>query len=391
MAVSPFAFLRGSPAVMAADLAAVPDTGLIVQLCGDAHVSNFGVFASPERDLLFDLNDFDETAPGPFEWDVKRLAASAAVAARQNGLDDKAARAMAREAAGAYRRTMRELAALGELAVWYRHIDVADILARIGERHRPRKRAETVFASARRRTSLRALGKLTRPGPGGEPRIRHDPPVLEPIPPGDFAAVEQVFADYRASLPDDVRTLLDRFRLVDAARKVVGVGSVGTRCFVALLLGRDRGDPLFLQVKEAEAAVLARHHRAEGPAHQGRRVVAGQRLLQAASDIFLGWATGPEGRHFYWRQLWDMKGSIVLEDLRPEGLRLYAGLCGTVLAHAHARAGERGAIAAYLGASDRFDRAIADFALRYADQTAADYKAFLQAIDDERLPASETG
>ncbi|MFJ3903888.1 DUF2252 domain-containing protein [Streptomyces sp. NPDC090025] len=378
MAVSPFAFLRGAAAVMAADLAAQRGTGLDVQLCGDAHLLNFGLYASPERTLLFDVNDFDETLPGPFEWDVKRLAASVAVAALQNGTTKDKARRAAQVAAEAYRLAMRELAALGELAVWYERIAAEDLVPLV--RAVDRGRVEHGLARARRRTSLQALGKLTEQDPAGRRRIVDDPPLLERTTDLDRVSIGKIFSDYRSSLAEERRVLLDRFRFVDAARKVVGVGSVGTRCFILLLQGRDDGDPLFLQVKEAGRSVLEQYLAPSVFPHHGRRVVCGQRLTQAASDIFLGWMTGPEQRHFYWRQLRDMKGSAEVETMSPAALRDYARLCGRALARAHARTGDRIAIAAYLGRGDVFDRAIADFALRYAGQNADDYAALSAAI-----------
>ncbi|MFD7611652.1 DUF2252 domain-containing protein [Streptomyces sp. NPDC059828] len=377
MAVSPFTYLRGAPAVMAADLAPQPHSGLTVQLCGDAHLLNFGGYASPERTLLFDLNDFDETLPGPFEWDLKRLVASIAVAGLDNGHPEAKARQAALTGAQSYRTTMRRLAGLGELAVWYERIDAADLLSLAGKVDRAR--VETRIAKARRRTSLQALEKLTTLVEGRR-RIVYDPPLLDVLDLLDSSAVRKILSDYRSTLPEDRRILLDRFRFVEAARKVVGVGSVGTRCYVALLTGRDDGDPLFLQIKEAQRSVLEPHLPRSGYKHQGQRVVAGQRLLQAASDIFLGWVSGPAGRHFYWRQLRDMKGSADVPSMNPALLGEYAGLCGRVLARAHARTGERIAIAAYLGSSDRFDRAMADFAMAYADRTVADHAALEAAI-----------
>lgn len=384
MAASPFTYLRGAPAVMAADLAAQSHTGLTVQLCGDAHLLNFGVYASPERALLFDLNDFDETLPGPFEWDVKRLVASVAVAARDNGEPESQAWRAARAAAESYRGSMRRLAALGELDVWYERIDTEDLIPLV--RRIRRDRLESRLAKARRRTSLQAMAKLTQ-FVDGQRRIVPDPPLLEPIDISDAAAVRKILSDYRSTLPEERRVLLDRFHAVDVARKTVGVGSVGTRCFVALLTGRDSEDPLFLQIKEAGPSVLEPHLPASPYRHQGHRVVAGQRLLQAASDIFLGWVSGPEGRHYYWRQLRDMKGSADVGDMSPALLRAYAALCGRALARAHARSGERVAISAYLGSSDTFDRAMADFAVTYADRTVADHAELLAAIGSGRLTA----
>uniref|UniRef100_A0AAU2K0P0 DUF2252 domain-containing protein n=1 Tax=Streptomyces sp. NBC_00049 TaxID=2903617 RepID=A0AAU2K0P0_9ACTN len=387
MAASPFAFLRGSAAVMAADLAAQPDTGLNVQLCGDAHLLNFGLFASPERALLFDLNDFDETLAGPFEWDVKRLAASAAVAARDQGHGDDHAWRAALAAAQAYRLSMRRLADQGELSVWYERFDTAEVLPLIRE-SKLRGRVEASLARARRRTSLQALGKLTEIRDDGSRRIIHDPPLLEPLAETEMRALREIFGEYRSTLPEERRLLLDRFRLVDAARKAVGVGSVGTRCFIVLLTGRDERDPLFLQIKEAGRSVLEDHLPADGHGHHGHRVVAGQRLLQAASDIFLGWMTGPAGRHFYGRQLRDMKGSAVVETMEPGMLGQYAELCARALARAHARSGDRFSIAGYLGSSDTFDRAVADFALLYADRTVADHGTLTAAITDGAVAAT---
>ncbi|WP_330350022.1 DUF2252 domain-containing protein [Streptomyces sp. NBC_00582] len=378
MAASPFAFLRGAAAVMAADLAARPHTGLTVQLCGDAHLLNFGLYASPERALLFDLNDFDETFPGPFEWDVQRLAASVAVAARENGHAEPRARGATVEAVAAYRTAMQRLARLGELDVWYERID-ADSLLPLLRSARHRRRAEASLTRARRRTSLQALGKLTELVDGRH-RIIHDPPLLEPAGVSDSAALRKIFSDYRSTLSEERRLLLDRYRYVDAARKVVGVGSVGLRCFIVLLSGRDAEDPLFLQIKEARASVLEAHLPSGPYTHPGHRVVAGQRLLQAASDIFLGWMTGPQGRAYYWRQLRDMKGSADVAGMSPAALTAYARLCGTALARAHARSGDRIAIAGYLGSGDTFDHAIADFALAYADRTTADHAVLRAAI-----------
>ena len=393
MAASQFAFLRGAPAVMAGDLAAHPDSGLAVQLCGDAHLSNFGLFASPERALLFDLNDFDETLPGPFEWDLQRLAASVAVAARANGASDAVAHAAAQAAGRGYRSAMRRLAGGGELDVWYERVDTAELLALLERyKRKVRRRVGGTLAKAREHTSLQALAKLTEPGPDGQPRIRVEPPLLQPGDENDLVAVAQMYRDYRETVPEERRMLLDRYQCVDAARKVVGVGSVGTRCFIVLLLGRVSGEPLFLQVKEAERSVLAPYvlpyAAPDAHRHQGHRVVHGQRVLQAASDIFLGWTTGPAGRHFYWRQLRDMKGSAVIDGMPRAELRDYAALCGRTLARAHARSGDRVAIAAYLGSGDQFDRSLADFALAYAEQTRSDHGALLAAIRSGRVQAA---
>ncbi|MFF3837752.1 DUF2252 domain-containing protein [Streptomyces sp. NPDC001930] len=378
MAASPFAFLRGAAAVMAADLAAQRHTGLTVQLCGDAHLLNFGVYASPERTLLFDVNDFDETLPGPFEWDVKRLAASVTVAALQNGSGKPKARRAALVAVESYRTAMRRLADLGELAVWYERITADDLVPLV--RGDDRARFENRLARARRRTSLHALAKLTETDATGVRHFVDDPPLLERTADIDRVSLGKIFNDYRSSLAEERRVILDRYRFVEAARKVVGVGSVGTRCFVLLLEGRDDGDPLILQIKEAGRSVLEPYLAPSAYVHQGHRVVSGQRLTQAASDIFLGWMTGPGQRHFYWRQLRDMKGSAEVETMSPVMLRDYARLCGRALARAHARSGDRIAIAAYLGGSDVFDRAVADFALAYASQNADDYAALGGAI-----------
>ncbi|MED7952521.1 DUF2252 domain-containing protein [Streptomyces sp. BE303] len=396
MAESAFAFLRGSAAVMTADLAAVPDTGLTVQLCGDAHLLNFGVYASPERALLFDVNDFDETYPGPFEWDVKRLAASVAVAARDNGHDDDRAHRAALAAADGYAVAMRRLAEMGELEVWYARIDTADLPATVRGGGR-RRQVEANLDRARRRTSLQVFGKLTERGEDGRRRIISDPPLIEPVPRDELRRVGKIFSDYRATLAEDRRVLLDRFQLVDVARKVVGVGSVGTRCFILLLEGRDERDPLFLQIKEAGRSVLEDYlpetptegrHLTEAPVvHGGRRVVTGQHLMQAASDIFLGWTTGPGGRHFYGRQLRDMKGAAAVADMAPADLRAYADLCGRTLARAHARSGDRLAVAGYLGSADTFSEAVADFAVQYADRTVVDHAALLAAIDAHAVAA----
>jgi uncharacterized protein (DUF2252 family) len=386
MAASKFAFFRGGPAIMASDLAAYPNTGLTVQLCGDAHLSNFGLFASPERRLVFDLNDFDETLPGPFEWDVKRLTASVAVAARGNGFSDSYAESVVRDTARSYRLMMRRLATLGELDVWYEHIDSADLL-RLAKRPRGRRDLKRAISSAESHTSVQALRKLTKTGADGVPHIHHQPPLLVPAGHLDEETARRVFTDYRSTLQEDRRVLLERHRFAEIAMKVVGVGSVGTRCFVVLLLGETVGAPLFLQIKEAEQSVLAPYLHASRFQHQGHRVVNGQRLMQAASDIFLGWATGPEGRFFYLRQLRDMKGSATIEQMSKRELRSYAEVCGHTLARAHARGGDRLAIAAYLGEGDAFDRAMAEWAIAYADQTNADHDELTVAIASGRVQA----
>ncbi|MCX3062817.1 DUF2252 domain-containing protein [Streptomyces beihaiensis] len=380
MAAGPLPFLRGAAAVMAGDLAALPHTGLTVQLCGDAHLLNFGLYATPERALLFDVDDFDETYPGPFEWDVKRLAASVAVAARDSGHTDKEALRAARAGATAYRVQMRRLAALGELAVWYERTDAHELLPLIRSARRRRRFAGTL-SHPTHRTELRSLAELTETAGNGLRRIAPDPPLLEPAGPSDAAALRKMFSDHRSTIDDDRRRLLDRYRFVDAARKAVGVGGVGVRCYVVLLTGRDADDPLLLQLKEATRSVVEDHTPTRGPhLHAGRRVVCGQRLLQAADDIFLGWTTGPRGRAFYWRTLRDVQGPSDVVGLPPEDLRMHARLCGTALARGHARSGDRIAIAGYLGSGDAFDRAIASFALRYADQTATDHATLRDAV-----------
>src|SRR5829696_4278966 len=391
MMASPFAFMRGSAIVMAQDLASTPKTGIQSQLCGDAHRSNFGLYASPERALLFDLNDFDETLPGPWEWDVKRLAASFVVAGRDNGFDAADCREAARVSAASYRRRMAEFSQMGELEVWYLRVgeeEAFDLLSAA----RTKKTAKKVNRAVRKahgHDSLQALSKLTKIVDGRRTMI-DDPPILVRIPEGDEIRVQvnAILESYKRTLQDDRRHLLDRFRFVDAARKVVGVGSVGTRAYVVLLEGRDEDDPLFLQVKEAGASILEGHVPSSAYKQHGHRVVAGQRLMQAASDIFLGWFRGTEGRDFYWRQLRDMKGSANVESMTPDELVIYAGLCGWTLARAHARSGDRVQIAGYLGKSERFDVAIANFAKEYADQTERDHAALCAAVKSGRVAAA---
>ncbi len=376
MSASPFTFYRGSAALMAADLAPMPRTGLQVQLCGDAHLANFGLYGSPERELLFDVNDFDETLPGPFEWDLKRLAASFVLASRENGFDQDVARETALASVRSYREHMTAYAEMRELDVWYSRVVADDLLemarktlgAEGGAKADTKTRIKTAqktLAKTRGRDSLQAAGKLTEVVDGVRRIVDQPPLVMHFEELQDAERIHALFEQYKRTLADDRRTLIDRYDIVDVARKVVGVGSVGTRCIIGLLLGRDVDDPLFLQVKEAGPSVLEPYLGRSRFTHAGHRVVAGQRLMQAASDIFLGWMTGqPEGRHFYWRQLRDMKGSIDTAILRPAGLEVLATLCGWTLARGHARSGRRIAIASYLGVSDRFDQAIADFAQR---------------------------
>src|SRR5215216_4382021 len=384
MMASPFAFMRGSAIVMANDLASTPHVGIQAQLCGDAHLLNFGAYASPERALLFDLNDFDETLPGPWEWDVKRLATSLVVAGRENGFGDSQCRRAARGVVTSYRQRMAEFSEMGELEVWYSRVSAEDVLGLIAD-SKTKKKATKTMRNARGRDSLQALSRLTRVVDGRR-IIDDDPPLLVRAVEEELREqIHEILQIYRRTLQDDRRHLLDQYRFVDVARKVVGVGSVGTRAYVVLLEGRDAQDPLFLQVKEAEASVLESYLPKSTYKNQGHRVVAGQRLMQAASDIFLGWLRGRAGRDYYWRQLRDMKGSAKIEGMSPEELVLYADLCGWALARAHARSGDRVQIAAYLGKSERFDGAIVDFAEAYADQTERDHAAFCAAVKSGRI------
>jgi len=401
MAVSPFTFYRGAARIMAFDLHDTPTAGLTVQMCGDAHLSNFGGFASPERRLLFDLNDFDETLPGPFEYDVKRMAASFTIAARNNGFVKADVREVTRASVAAYREAMAQFASMRTLEVWYARMSEDEVLA--AARTSPKskadakllKRGERIVEKAHSRDSLQALSKLAEQV-DGRYRIVSQPPIVVPL--RDLAVtygmsadeVEPVlreqFRSYRATLQDDRRHLLERFEFVDAARKVVGVGSVGTRAFIVLLQGRDQDDPLFLQVKEATASVYEHHLPRSRYSQHGERVVNGQRLMQAASDIFLGWTKGLDTtRHFYWRQLRDMKASALVESQTPTAMGVYAGLCGWTLARAHARSGDAIAISEYLGDGDGFDSAIVRFSSHYADQNERDYEEFRRAIDTGRL------
>jgi uncharacterized protein (DUF2252 family) len=400
MLTSPLAFFRGAATVMANDLAAAPRTDLHVQLCGDAHLLNFGGFSSPERDLVFDLNDFDETLPGPFEWDVKRLAASVEIAARERKFAGRDRGTAVRGAVRAYRETMRELAEMSTLDVWYAHLDASELVTELKNEHERRvsRTVERAAARARMNDSAHALAKLTRLV-DGEPRIVSEPPLIVPIDEltSDSSQLEAemrtIFRSYRRSLPADRRALLERFHYGDLAHKVVGIGSVGTLCWILLLVGRDAHDPLFLQLKEAQASVLDPLLSRSGFANQGQRVVEGQRLAQAVSDIFLGWTRVEEldgaPRDFYVRQLRDWKVSIDLERIRPRGLAIYARWCGATLARAHARSGDSVAIAAYLGKSDRFDRAIAGFAALYADVNERDHASLRDAVDEGRLAVPE--
>jgi len=391
MLASPFAFLRGSAAVMAADLSTTPIMGSRVQLCGDAHLANFGVFASPERRLMFDLNDFDETYRGPWEWDVKRLAASFVLASRENGYPEATARDMARVVGWEYRRWIRRYAGMRALQVWYASIPIEAILERV-ERARQPVHLELSIEEARRRDHMRALGKLSIRVPGRGWLIRDRPPLLVRLADDDPGrdALPALYRSYVRSLAPDRRVLVERHRLLDVALKVVGVGSVGTRCYVALFAG-PAGGPLILQVKEAGRSVLSPYVRGRHYRNQGERVVRGQRIMQAVSDSFLGWTKSPDtGTEYYVRQLHDMKYAVDIDGLRPPGMHLYAEVCAWALARAHARSGNPAEIAGYLGRSDVFDEAIATFAVRYADQTEQDHAAIGAAVRAGRL-ASETG
>jgi uncharacterized protein (DUF2252 family) len=377
MLASPFAFMRGSAAIMAADLASTPDVGLRVQACGDAHLGNFGVFGTPERNLVFDVNDFDETLPGPWEWDVKRMAASTVLAASNLRIDGAHASTIARGGVRAYRQRMAELAAMSPLDVWYDRVDVAAVLA-IARRRRAKDLERQLRVNRlRQRTSLRVLPKLTRQA-GGALRIIDDPPLIGHLDPEAFDG-EKMIRAYAESLPPDRRPLLDRHQVLDTARKVVGIGSVGTRCYLSLLADADLRSPLFLQLKEALPSVLAPHAGRSEFDHQGQRVVVGQRLMQAASDMFLGW-TSYHGHDYYVRQFRDMKGSVSLDALTPGGLASYARVCGRTLARAHARSGDAAMISGYMGTGGSFDGAIAEFACAYAGQVRRDFDKLAAAV-----------
>jgi uncharacterized protein (DUF2252 family) len=401
MSASPFAYYRGAALMMASDLSTTPTSGLRTQICGDAHLSNFGMFATPERRMVFDINDFDETSEGPWEWDVKRLAASVEIAGRDRGFSPKLRRAAVLDAVRAYRTAMRDFAAMTNLSVWYASLDVDELLPQIQAlvAAARAKMFEKAIAKVRSRDSMQAFTKLTI-DTGDGARLLSQPPLIVPLVElldedrrehlGDI--FRTLLRSYRRTLASDRKHLVEQFRLVDAARKVVGVGSVGTRAWILLLLGSDDSDPLLLQAKEAEASVVERFVGKSQYATHGQRVVAGQRLMQASSDIFLGWDTvigmDDRQRDFYVRQFRDWKGSIEIESLRPQGLAIYARYCGWTLARAHARSGDRIAIATYLGKSPAFDEAIAEFAVRYADQNQRDYDAMLAAIKEGRILAT---
>ena len=399
MAQSPFAFYRGAAKLMAMDLATTPSTGIEAQICGDAHLSNFGVYASPERELVFDLNDFDETLPGPWEWDIKRLATSYAIAARHLGMDEQQQRGFASESAASYREAMGEFAAMTFLDVWYSHLRWQDVLDAFSDQltKKQTKKGKKFATKARSKDSLHALRKLAEEVDGSY-RIVSQPPLLVPfrdLPEvaGQLEAevlLDEEFGGYLHSIRDYLAVLLERYEPVDGALKVVGVGSVGTRCGIILLEGRDAKDPLFLQVKEAGRSVLEDHLPPSRYENHGRRVVEGQRLMQAVSDSFLGWNRGEvTGTHYYWRQLKDMKGSVDIDSATPDSLHRFARVCGWTLARAHARSGDEAAIAGYLGSGQVFDRALGDFAIAYTDQNERDFEAFTNAIDSGRIEAHE--
>jgi uncharacterized protein (DUF2252 family) len=400
MLVSPFAFFRGGAYLMAADLADGPRTGLHAQLCGDAHLSNFGIFAAPDRRLVFSINDFDETLPGPFEWDVKRLVASLAVAGRDRGFNGATRRTVVAAAVQEYREAMSRFAAIRNIDVWYARLDVASIRNRLGSgvSSKQMKRFQSNVANVHTKDSMRALTKLCRTI-DGEFRIVGNPPLVTPIEevlPGTERehledVVRRMIRTYQRTLPRDRRDLLESYRYVHAARKVVGVGSVGTRTWILLLTGRDESDPLFLQFKEAQRSVLEPFLGRSEYGQHGQRVVEGQRMMQATADILLGWeriiTIDGQQRDFYIRQLWDSKGSSEVELMDSAGLEAYGRICGWTLARAHARSGDRIAIAAYLGGGDAFDRAMSSYAEIYADQNERDYRALQEAVASGRVAA----
>jgi uncharacterized protein (DUF2252 family) len=385
MLQSPFAYFRGTALIQAHDLAGTPVSGINVHSCGDCHLMNFGGFATPERNLVFDINDFDETLPAPFEWDIKRLAASFVIAARWRGFRSSQAREMAVQAVSSYRESMRKRAGTGVLEAWYSRITSDDMLAIVGKNTEALGRAKQRIAEARKSTHEHVFNKITA-AVRSLPRIVNQPPLLYHVDKSEVneRVIAAFFKRYRATLAEERRILFDRFKAVDVALKVVGVGSVGTRCYVALLLAAP-DDPIFLQVKEARPSVLERYTGHSRVAHNGQRVVVGQRLMQSASDIFLGWSRGPRGRDFYVRQLRDMKVAPAVESQTPPVMRGYATLCGLTLARAHDKAGDAAMIAGYLGSIDHFDEAIGDYAVGYADQVERDYKTFVKAVRDGRL------
>ncbi len=400
MASSAFSFFRGAAAVMAADLARMAQTGLDVQLCGDAHLSNFGGFASPERDMIFDVNDFDETIPGPFEWDLKRLAASFEVAGRDREFDEPTRRSIVMRSARSYRKAIRGFAGMRNLEIWYARLDTATLQARWGDQatHKMTEALQHRVTRAQSKDHLAALAKLTTER-DGKLRFVSDPPLMVPAEEAftdvysyhNLTGLLGALSEYRLTLSGERQRLLDKYEFTDLARKVVGVGSVGTRCWVALFIGRDNEDPLILQVKEAERAVGEPFLAKCQFTNQGQRVVEGQRLMQGASDIFLGWDQfeGEDGvrRDFYLRQLWDWKLSAPIDRMPPDTMGIYADMCGWVLARAHARSGDAIAIGAYLGDGDRFDRSMGRFAAAYADQNEQDFTRLTKAIANGQVEA----
>jgi uncharacterized protein (DUF2252 family) len=403
MLVSAFTFFRGAAAIMASDLSDGPRTALYTQLCGDAHLMNFGTYAAPDRRMVFGINDFDETLPGPFEWDVKRLVTSFAVAGRDRGFSPKARAVINIDAVRGYREAMHGFAAMRNLDIWYARLDIEHLIAGFEAKMEPTavERLEHNIEHARTKDSLKAFAKLTTMV-DGQPQIVSDPPLIvrlvdlveEGRKDETIESVQLLIRAYRRSLAGDRRRLLERFRYIDVARKVVGVGSVGTRAWILLMLGRDGDDPLFLQAKEAQPSVLEPYVGKSTFANHGQRVVEGQRLMQAESDILLGWlrteGLDHEMRDFYFRQLWDSKGSALVDAMEPPVMAAYARLCGWTLAKAHARSGDAIAVASYLGSTDSFDRAIAAFAEAYADQNERDYAALREAVDSGRVTA-QTG
>lgn len=391
MAESPFAFFRGSAVVMAADLATTPSTGLIVQACGDAHLMNFGGFATPERNIFFDINDFDETLPAPWEWDIKRLAASVVIAARHVGLGESDAAKAATDTVCAYREHVSDYAAMRALDVWYDRIDIDRFLAASPTQQVSERLVERVEQARKKSTPDMLFPKLAEHH-GTAPRIRDEPPLIfHPTAeqaPGLSTGYSQAIAGYRQTLPEHVRVLFDRFQFRDLAIKAVGVGSIGTRCAVTLFMASEE-DPIFLQVKEARASVLEAYAGKSRHANSGERVVAGQRLMQSASDIFLGWTEGLDGHHFYVRQLRDAKISAIIEDWDVTILRAYGRMCGWALARAHARSGDAARIAGYMGSNTTFDDAVCEFAVAYADQNQHDFRAFIRAVREGRIPVAE--
>ena len=395
MSESPFSFYRGAAKIMAADLSHTPRTGLTSQICGDGHLANFGSYASPDRRQVFDVNDFDETLPGPWEWDLKRLAASVVLAGRDNGFDRSDIKPATLQSVAGYREAMAKFAEAGTVDIWYWQLSLEQIMNAMPTKQ-DQKRFKKGAKKARSKGSLKALSKLAEKV-NGVYRIKSEPPLLLPLRelagsqnPDDIKAqVDDSLSSYRSTLPDDRRVLFDRFTLVDIALKVVGVGSVGTRCMIVLFQGRDDQDPLVLQIKEATDSVLEDHLPTSRYKEHGKRVVEGQRLMQASTDIFLGWTVHLDSKwHYYWRQFHDMKGSADVAAMNPEQLASYARLCGSTLAHAHARTGDPIAIAGYLGSGNAFDRAVADFAFAYADQNDKDYKAFVAAIKSGKIEAT---